>query len=153
MSGDVINTCESDNNNNRKSNVIITCNNYIEKRTRLIRSFNIPFDKVPVYEEFMRIVRREAGERGFSQVLIKAMEEYIARHAIPNPQATLDRILSTSLPAKPHDACCVPGCNRKAAYQLILQDYEGKREIFRVCQLHKEWRHNRFKFIVGFKEL
>ncbi|MEM3579223.1 MAG: hypothetical protein QXL54_03245 [Candidatus Bathyarchaeia archaeon] len=88
-----------------------------------------------------------------SHVCLKAIIEYVNRHCIPNPQVTLDRILNTSLPAKPHDACCVPGCNRKAAYQLILQDYEGNREIFRVCQLHREWRHNRFKFIVGFKEL
>ncbi|MEM1590322.1 MAG: hypothetical protein QW175_07880 [Candidatus Bathyarchaeia archaeon] len=101
--------------------------------------------------EFIKKAEREKWD--FSFAVMQAIREYVERHCVPNPQVTLDRILNTSLPAKPHDACCVPRCNRKAAYQLILQDYEGKREIFRVCQLHREWRHNRYRFIVGFKEL
>jgi hypothetical protein len=53
---------------------------------RVVRSFSIPPEKLSIYNDFCEIVRREAGPRGFSEVLIKAMEEYNKRHRVGNPQ-------------------------------------------------------------------
>lgn len=160
------NKSEKSNNNKENSLIIISYYNKLEnknitenstyynkQKTYFVKSFVFPND-VKVHEVFA-LLKEMAHREGTSQsqLFLKALIEYVNRHCVPNPQVTLDRVLNTGLPAKPHDACCVPGCNRKAAYQLILQDYEGEREIFRVCQHHKEWRHSRFRFIVGFKEM
>jgi hypothetical protein len=51
-----------------------------------ITSFGVRAEDVPIFEEFKGIARREAGPRGFSQVVIKAMGEYNKRHGIGNPQ-------------------------------------------------------------------
>ncbi|MCJ7423588.1 hypothetical protein MUP01_04880 [Candidatus Bathyarchaeota archaeon] len=56
---------------------------------RIIRSFSISVQKLNVYKKFCEVARREAGQRGFSQVLLKALEEYSHRHEEGNPQLKL----------------------------------------------------------------
>jgi hypothetical protein len=68
----------------RREDVI---NNVINTLTiRLIRTFSVAPDKLPIYSKFGEIAKREAGSRGFSEVLLKAMAEYNQRHEEGNPQ-------------------------------------------------------------------
>jgi len=56
---------------------------------RLIKTFSVSPDKIPTYNKFCEIARREAGSRGFSEVLLKAMDDYNKKHGLGNPQLTL----------------------------------------------------------------
>ena len=56
---------------------------------RIVRSFSIPPEKLSILNKFCEIARREAGSRGFSEVLLKAMEEYVKNHEEGNPQLKL----------------------------------------------------------------
>ena len=69
--------------NNVINNVIITFNKFT---VRLIRTFSVAPDKLSIYSKFSEIAKREAGSRGFSEVLLKAMKEYNQRHEEGNPQ-------------------------------------------------------------------
>ena len=60
--------------------------NKLLNKSTIITSFSVGPEDVPILEQFRQIAKREAGPRGFSQVLIKAMEEYNKRHGIGNPQ-------------------------------------------------------------------
>ncbi len=66
------------NNLLNKSNTII-----------LVRSFSAPISKSNVINKFCEIARREAGPRGFSEVVVKAIEEYVENHEEGNPQLKL----------------------------------------------------------------
>ena len=60
--------------------------NKLLNKSTIITSFSVGPEDVPILEQFRQIAKREAGPRGFSQVLIKAMQEYNKRHGIGNPQ-------------------------------------------------------------------
>jgi hypothetical protein len=60
--------------------------NKLLNKSTIITSFSVSPEDIPVLEGFRKIARREAGTRGFSQVLIKAMGEYNRRHSVGNPQ-------------------------------------------------------------------
>jgi hypothetical protein len=60
--------------------------NKLLNKCTIITSFSVSPEDIPVLEGFRKIARREAGTRGFSQVLIKAMGEYNRRHSVGNPQ-------------------------------------------------------------------
>ena len=60
--------------------------NKLLNKSTIITSFSVGPEDVPILEQFRQIAKREAGPRGFSQVLVKAMEEYNKRHGIGNPQ-------------------------------------------------------------------
>jgi len=141
------NKCDSANNNN--NNLL---NKLLNKsQSYLIRSFSVKKEFYPFFASFLEKCKREHWD--FSYAVNLAIKEFVERHCIPNPQVTLDRALNTGLPAKPYNVCCVPECKRKVAYRLILQNYEGKTEVFQVCRLHREWRHPDYRFIVGFREV
>jgi hypothetical protein len=55
----------------------------------LIRSFSFPLEKAQIINKFCEIARREAGPRGFSEVTLKALEEYVKNHEEGNPQLKL----------------------------------------------------------------
>ncbi|MCW4044780.1 MAG: hypothetical protein NWE94_04610 [Candidatus Bathyarchaeota archaeon] len=55
----------------------------------LIRSFSFPLEKTEVLSKFCEIARREAGSRGFSEIAVKAIEEYVKNHEEGNPQLKL----------------------------------------------------------------
>lgn len=65
---------------------------------RLIKTFSVTPEKMPIYERFCEIARREAGSRGFSEVLIKAMEEYNKRHGVGNPQMLMSYYVKPEAP-------------------------------------------------------
>jgi hypothetical protein len=73
---------------------------------RFVRSFSVAPEKIPIYEQFCEIVRREAGSRGFSEVLIKAMEEYNKRHSIGNPQLLITHYVKPEEP-QPMRVLCI----------------------------------------------
>jgi hypothetical protein len=129
-------------------------NNLLNKllnKLYIVKSFSVPKSFFPDLVKFMEISNREDGN--FSLTVCKAIREYAKRHRIPNPQARLDRLLEIELPHKPAWQCCVPNCKNKARFQLILKDFHGKTEVFRVCWAHQKWKHKRFRFLAGFKDL
>jgi len=67
----------------RKKEELVT--NLLTKST-IITSFSVKAADVPIFEEFKRIAKREAGSMGTSRILIKAMGEYNKRHSVGNPQ-------------------------------------------------------------------
>ena len=66
---------------------------------RLVRSFSVPIAKMPVLRTFCEIARREAGSRGFSEVIINAMEEYVRNHEEGNPQLKLTPYIDEKVPS------------------------------------------------------
>jgi len=73
---------------------------------RIVRSFSIPPEKLSIYNDFCEIARREARSRGFSEVLIKAMEEYNKRHRIGNPQLLITHYAKPEEP-QPMRVLCI----------------------------------------------
>jgi hypothetical protein len=129
-------------------------NNLLNKllnKLYVVKSFSVPKEFFPDLVKFIEISNREDGN--FSLTVCKAIREYANRHSLPNPQARLDRLLEIELPHKPAWQCCVPNCKNKARFQLILKDFKGKTEVFRVCWAHQKWKHKRFRLLVGFKDL
>ncbi|HEX9262559.1 MAG TPA: hypothetical protein VF893_08540, partial [Candidatus Bathyarchaeia archaeon] len=57
-------------------------NNLLNKSTTitLVRSFSAPICKANVLTKFCEIARRESGSRGLSEVVVKAIEEYVKNH-------------------------------------------------------------------------
>lgn len=78
----------------RKREELVT--NLLTKST-IITSFSVKAADVPIFEEFKRIAKREAGSMGTSRILIKAMGEYNKRHSVGNPQLLITHY------AKPED--------------------------------------------------
>jgi hypothetical protein len=78
----------------RKKEELVT--NLLTKST-IITSFSVKAADVPIFEEFKRIAKREAGSMGTSRILIKAMGEYNKRHSVGNPQLLITHY------AKPED--------------------------------------------------
>jgi len=117
---------------------------------KIILTFYAPRDKVNTLINFFEISDRE--DKSHSVTAMKAFEEYVQRHHIPNPQAQLDRLMKLGLSHKPKWMCCVPNCKRKAQAQLILANFNGKTETFSVCLNHKTWRHPDYKFLKAYKQ-
>jgi hypothetical protein len=65
----------------------------------LIRSFSFPIEKVDVLKKFCEIARRKAGSRGFSEVVVKAIEEYVKNHEEGNPQLKLTPYIDENAPS------------------------------------------------------
>jgi len=118
---------------------------------RIVKSFSVKPSDFNTLVAFLEISQREDSD--FSTTVVRAMQEYVQHHSIPNPQARLDRILDIELPHKPRWQCCVPECKAKATYVLFLKDYEGKTESFQVCSQHQKWKHSRYKFLSAYREL
>jgi len=131
--------------------------NKLINKSIIVKSISFRKEHFPILFQFIEKARLErsssASKTGFSELAIKAFSEYLQRHPLPNPQTILEHFSLTGLPAKPAWQCCVPNCNNKARFQLILKDFQGKTETFRVCQVHRKWKHNRFRFLVGFGEI
>ena len=131
-------------------------NKLINKQT-IIKTISFQREHFPLLMDFMAKAKLErtswASKTGFSELARKAFKEYLERHPLPNPQATLDRTLGLNMPHKPSWQCCVPDCPGKARYHLFLKDFEGNMETFQVCIRHKKWKHPRYKFLQGLKEV
>jgi len=146
---DLLNKSDSLNNNNDNNNLL---NNLLNKyKSYLIKSFSVKAEFYPFFAKFLEKCEREHWD--FSYAVNLAIKEFVDRHCVPNPQMTLERTLELGLPAKAHDVCCVPGCKRKAKFRKQLRSYDGKTEIFQVCEFHKRWRHKDFPFLISFKKL
>jgi ribonuclease D len=63
--------------------------NKLLNKSTIITSFSAQPQDIPILEKFKEIARREAGPRGFSEVLLRALKEYNRRHDAGNPQLTL----------------------------------------------------------------
>jgi hypothetical protein len=80
--------------------------NKLLNKSTIITSFSIRPEDVPILEQFRQIAKREAGPRGFSQVLIKAMLEYNKHHGIGNPQLLITHYAKPEEP-QPMRVLCV----------------------------------------------
>jgi hypothetical protein len=80
--------------------------NKLLNKSTIITSFSIRPEDVPILEQFRQIAKREAGPRGFSQVLIKAMLEYNKRHGIGNPQLLITHYAKPEEP-QPMRVLCI----------------------------------------------
>ena len=123
------------------------------QKTYLIKSFSFPNipDITVMFDHFEQVARMEGVNK--SQLYIRAMQEFLQRHPLPNPQSQIDRMLEVQMPHKPANQCCVQNCRGKAKFLLRLKDFEGKQEEFLVCEGHKNWRHQRFRFIISYRPL
>lgn len=63
--------------------------NKLLNKSTIITSFSARPKDTLILERFKEIAKRESGSRGFSGVIIKAMEEYTRRHEEGNPQLKL----------------------------------------------------------------
>lgn len=97
--------------------------------------------------------RMQIDGYGFTRLSLEAYREYMQRHPLPNPQSQIDRMLEVQMPHKPTTQCCVQNCRGKAKFLLRLKDFEGKQQEFLVCEGHKNWRHQRFRFIISYRAL
>lgn len=88
----------------KKKNVINTVINTLEE-IRLIKTFSITPDKIPVYSIFCEVARREGGSRGFSETLVKAMEEYNKRHGLGNNQLRIINYMDQQEPGPNQHVC------------------------------------------------
>lgn len=135
-------------NNKDKSNLL---NNLLNKsKSYFIKSFSVKREYFPFFVRFLEKCEREHWD--FSYAVNLAIKEFVERHCVPNPQVTLDRCF-IGLPAKPHNVCCVPNCNRKIRYRLQLSNYKNQTMTFQVCELHKNWRHKDYPILTAFKDL
>ncbi len=107
---------------------------------RLVRSFSIPPNKLDVYKKFCQIARCEAGTRGFSEVLLKALEEYNRRHEAGNPQLKLTSYIDNQAPSPTRVLCMhLDGalsdgslhCNRAGTWIKGIRCYSCKHNRFR----------------------
>jgi hypothetical protein len=104
-----------------------------------------------MFDHFDQVARMEGINK--SQLYIRAMQEFLQRHPLPNPQSQIDRMLRVEMPHKPVTQCCVSNCRGKAKFLLTLKDFSGKTEQFQVCENHKLWKHPKFRFLVSFREI
>jgi hypothetical protein len=107
---------------------------------RVVRSFSIPPDKIQVLTKFSEIARREAGSRGFSEVVIKALEEYNHKHEAGNPQLKLSPYIDANAPSPVRVLCLhldgaisdgTVHCNRKGTWTKGIDCYSCKHNRLR----------------------
>lgn len=107
---------------------------------RIVKSFSIPPDKIHVLTQFSQIARREAGSRGFSEVIIKALEEYNRKHEAGNPQLKLSPYIDANAPSPMRVLCLhldgalsdgTVHCTRKGMWTKGLNCYSCKHNRLR----------------------
>jgi hypothetical protein len=96
---------DSSSRKEEKKKELLLLNKLLNKST-IITSFSVGPEDIPILEQFRQIAKREAGSRGFSQVLIKAMEEYNKRHGIGNPQLLITHYVKPNGP-QPLRVLCI----------------------------------------------
>jgi hypothetical protein len=79
--------------------------NKLLNKSTIITSFSVGPKDIPILEEFRQIAKREAGSRGLSQVLVKAMAEYNKRHRIGNPQLLITNYVEMEDPGPMRVLC------------------------------------------------
>jgi len=82
-------------------------NNVINTNTtiRLVKSFSIPPEKIESLVRFCEIAKKQAGSRGFSEVVLKALEEYNKNHEENNPQLKLAPFIDENASSPTHVLC------------------------------------------------
>ena len=78
----------SENNNNDKDNLLNKLLNKFRK-SYVIRSFSVTQKDLPILALFDELVQREKVK--FSELVVRALEEYVRRHHPGNPQLPLTR--------------------------------------------------------------
>jgi hypothetical protein len=106
MNNNIINN----NNNNKeteqtkKSEDLL--NNLLNK-SFIIISFSVKPEFAPIIKEFNEIVKREAGSRGRSEVIMKLIADYVKAHKIGNPQLLLTHYIEPEKEPQPIRVLCV----------------------------------------------
>jgi hypothetical protein len=81
-------------------------NKLLNKSTIIITSFSVKPDNISILTTFKEIAKREAGSRGFSEVLIRAMKDYNQRHSVGNPQLLMTHYVKPEEP-QPLRVLCI----------------------------------------------
>jgi len=106
--------------------------NKLLNKSTTITSFSVRTKDLPILETFREVAKREAGSRGFSEVLLKAMDEYNKRHELGNPQLKIESYVDVDKPKPmrvlcPHlDGALTSGevhCRRKQMWISAVQCY------------------------------
>ena len=139
----------TDNNNNSLKKSVL---NTVLNTVRIVKSFSVPTEECNTLVKFQELADRDF-KGNFSQALIFAMKETLERHTPANPQVTIDRCLRLKMPVKSNRLCCIPGCQAKTKYQIVLKNFAGKEEQFNTCERHRRWKHSEFKFMVRWKQI
>ncbi len=84
-----MNNPDSSKNDKKERDTVLNTVLNTHTTIRIVRSFSIPPDKISVLTKFCEISRRETGSRGFSETILKALEEYNRKHEAGNPQHKL----------------------------------------------------------------
>ena len=79
--------------------------NKLLNKSTIITSFSVHPDDVHILDKFRGIARREAGPRGFSEVLLKAMADYNRKHDDGNPQLKIASYLPKPEKSPLHVLC------------------------------------------------
>jgi hypothetical protein len=80
----------------KEKETVLQYSNTIHSHLRLSKAFSVIPEKLSTYQKFCEIAKREAGSRGFSEVLLKAMAEYNQRHEEGNPQLKIASYLPSA---------------------------------------------------------
>ena len=79
--------------------------NKLLNKSTIITSFSVHPDDIHILDKFKGIARREAGPRGFSEVLLKAMADYNRKHDAGNPQLKIASYLPNTEKSPLHVLC------------------------------------------------
>lgn len=150
---DLLNLSEEERKKEREKSFI---NKLINKQI-IIKSVSFKKHDFQLLSDFMEKANLEktsySEKDGFSALTRKAMAFYLLHHPLPNPQVTLERSVNLNMPVKPSNVCCVPHCRTTARFILMLKNFKGTIERFPVCHKHRNWKHPKFRWLVGKKEL
>jgi len=83
----------------KKEDVLNTLLNKSPTTTmRLIVSFSIALEHIEIWKKFLKVAKREGGSRGRSEVIVKALGEYVNRHSLGNPVVPLTVYMGSLAP-------------------------------------------------------
>jgi 3-deoxy-D-manno-octulosonate 8-phosphate phosphatase KdsC-like HAD superfamily phosphatase len=104
------NNNDNNNDNNNKTEQIKKSgdllNNLLNK-SFIIISFSVKPAFAPIIKEFNEIVKREAGFRGRSEVIMKLITDYVKAHRVGNPQLLLTHYIESEKEPQPIRVLCV----------------------------------------------
>jgi len=125
------------------NNVIITS----PSTSRLIVTFSVAPRFFQLWENFLKIVKREAGSRGRSEVFTKMLDEYVRRHGAGNPQPQLTTYMDPSA-SSPMRVLCWSGlagatsegqvyCRRAGLWIQGIRCYSCENNVLRKKEAKK----------------
>ena len=145
---------EEEERKNVINNVIITSTTITKPCFRLIKTFNVAADKIPLWNDFLIIAKREAGPRGTSEVILKALGEYVRRHGMGNNQILLTSYTDGKNPS-PHHIICnyIHGVDRDGLVFCTNPSVVKPSESVVVCGMEGKFLNGVYCYACRFNKL